>query len=718
VAPAAPTKTAPSAKPLKAAPPKPALPASKAANPGLGPPPPKPARPLPPSARKQAAPAPELARLADGLVVEVEEAAAAPSEPTPTPARTAERERDDALAVPEERVAEPGAAEVAVSEFAVAEVAVAEADVAEVPVAVEAAAEAAAAEGPVAVAEEAVADAAVAEVAAPPALSSTEAPAAATSAPALPAPPKEGAAARARRAEHDTQELLVRSALALPPDDALEPLAPFGRFQLLGRVATGGMAEILLARESTEGAGSRHVIVKVIRGELAEEGEFAKMFLNEGRLAMRLSHPNICTVYECGRHDGRFFMAMEYVHGQTLREVLLRCAERDEKLPIPVILRVFALMAEALEFAHRATDAQGRPLSIVHRDVTPHNIMIRYDGVVKLLDFGVAKAERSQHSTESGALKGKFSYMAPEHAMGTGLDARADIFSLGVCLYEAVTGRRLFHRKTQYDTLKAILESEPPPLSAFRDDVPDRLEDIVLRALAKDADTRYPTAGALQHDLEQLLAEMREVASTSRIRGVMQRLFADEASQWPKLERGDLRERYLPAPASVTPVAAPRTPSRLPMMAAASFVLLLLVAGGGWYALSSGGEETDTASAAGTIRSAAPMGEPARTEPPRELAAPPPSAAIERAPEPAAPPVAVTEPPTLPTPTPENEPNAPAERATDGTLASSSPVTSARPGPRTTPRRPAEGASRPSSSPASTTSGSRRGPVIVTDPGF
>ena len=315
------------------------------------------------------------------------------------------------------------------------------------------------------------------------------------------------------------------------------------------------MAEILLARESTEGGASRNVVIKVVRGEFAEEGDFAKMFLDEGRLAMRLSHPNICTVYECGRSAGKFFMAMEYVHGVTLRSVLVQAAKQRKKLPIPVLLKLFSRVAEALDFAHKVSDSRGTPLDIVHRDVSPHNIMVRFDGVVKLLDFGVAKADSTMKAdTAAGAIKGKFSYMSPEQCAGAKLDERSDIFSLGVCLFEAITGRRLFHRKAQYDTLKAIVEEQAPPLSAFRDDVPDQLEEIVARALTKDVRLRYQSAATLQHDLERLLTDLREVVSTARIGRLMEVLYADPATRTVELDTDPaIFERFAAAVKVVDP---------------------------------------------------------------------------------------------------------------------------------------------------------------------
>ncbi len=495
-----------------------------------------------------------------------------------------------------------------------------------------------------------------------------------------------------RRERESTQEIVLRAASAPPIVEAdVEPFARFGRFGLLGRLATGGMAELLLARESVEGsAGSRYVVIKAIRGEYAEDGEFAKMFLDEGRLAMRLTHPNICTVLECGRHDGRFFMAMEYVHGRTLREVLVRAARRERPLPIPVLLRIFALVAEALDFAHRAKDSQGRKLAVVHRDVSPHNVMLRYDGVVKLLDFGVAKAEHSQHSTQSGALKGKFSYMSPEQAMGGAVDARADIFSLGVCIFEAVTGRRLFHRKAQYDTLKAILESEPPPLSSFRDDVPEGLQKIVSRALAKAPEQRYQRASELQHDLEALLTEMREVASTARIAELMEDLYGDEAQRAPALEVDDeLRARFAEKAEEPAAAEGPVPASRWPLWAALAALAAALAVGGAWAALA--GPDAPEAAAA--------RGETA-PEPP-----PPRPVAEARQPEQAHGLAAESE-------------SGSAPPASDGTLRGSEEAA------QDAPPTPTEEGASPASTPATQrpprerTGRRPRGTVIVTDPGF
>ncbi len=400
---------------------------------------------------------------------------------------------------------------------------------------------------------------------------------------------------------------------SIPPPLALErgPIARFGRFDILGRIAVGGMADLLLARETAEGGASRHAVLKLIRGEFSEDGAFAKMFLDEGRLAMRLSHPAICTVYEVGRESGRFFMAMEFVEGQTLQKVIGRSVSHQELLPLGFLLRLFAQVAEALDFAHNVRDAKGRRLHIVHRDVSPNNIMVRYDGVVKLLDFGVAKAERNQSATVSGAVKGKFSYMSPEQAMSEPVDPRSDIFSLGVCLFEAATGRRLYRRKAQYDVLKAILDEPAPSVLSVRPDLPERLDEIILKALEKDPSDRYQTAADLQHDLEELLAEQRLVVNTRAMAQQMRALFAEEMAAGPELDTGHaVVERFeaLHTHPPATPSQPPASSGRLGWIAAgvAGAAALGLAA---WVALG-----PDAGPAAGSAV-------PAATAPP--VAAPP-----------------------------------------------------------------------------------------------
>lgn len=191
------------------------------------------------------------------------------------------------------------------------------------------------------------------------------------------------------------------------------------------------------------------------------------MFLDEARLAIRLQHPNICPIYEFGEAQGTWFIAMEWVNGVPLGK-LIRKARASGGIPVPVTVRVLAQISEALHYAHRARDEQGELLGIVHRDVSPQNIMVSYSGSVKLLDFGVAKAKSHSARTQAGVVKGKLAYMAPEQCRGEEIDARADVFALGVCLFEALTGRPLYHRGTEFETLKAVMDDPVPSVRSFK----------------------------------------------------------------------------------------------------------------------------------------------------------------------------------------------------------------------------------------------------------
>ncbi len=271
---------------------------------------------------------------------------------------------------------------------------------------------------------------------------------------------------------------------------ALSPIGRIGRYDIVGRLASGGMAEIFLARESGPETVQRHVVVKRVLPHAAEDPKMVDMFVHEARLSMNLSHPNICPIYEFGEASGGFFLAMEWVRGVSLRDLI---DEVKEPLPVDFVVRVFAEIAAALHHAHTRTDGRGQPLAIVHRDVTPENIMIGFDGVPKLLDFGVAKAATQTHKTEAGNLKGKFAYISPEQYQGQILDGRSDVFSLGVSLFEALTGENMYARASEYETVAAIvLDPSVPSARARRPDVPDELDSIVRAALAKERERARP----------------------------------------------------------------------------------------------------------------------------------------------------------------------------------------------------------------------------------
>ncbi len=333
----------------------------------------------------------------------------------------------------------------------------------------------------------------------------------------------------------------------------------FGKYQLVKKLATGGMAEVWLARETGIEGFSRHVVVKKILPHLADDPEFVQMFLNEAKLAARLSHSNIVQIYDFGKQDDTYFIAMEFIRGEDLGRVMRKAWSSGQWIARPLSTRIVASACEGLYYAHSKTDDSGRPLRIVHRDISPQNILISFDGTVKLVDFGIAKAADQHSMTRSGAIKGKFAYMSPEQAAGKPLDHRSDIFAIGLVLYELLTGVRPLKRDSEIATLQAALECAIEPPSAVAD-VPAELDPVVMKALAKAADDRYRDARALQMALEEFLVSQRWVASSVQISELMETLFADRIAEEKK--------SGLPAPVgqdsapSGTPVA-PLPPSQV-----------------------------------------------------------------------------------------------------------------------------------------------------------
>lgn len=317
---------------------------------------------------------------------------------------------------------------------------------------------------------------------------------------------------------------------------SLEPIAKIGRYEVIGRLAVGGMAEIFLARESGPHTVGRHVVLKRILPHVADDERMVDMFIHEARVCMNLQHPHICPIYEFGEDDGTFFLAMEWVRGVSLRELLDRLRR---PLPVPFVIKVFADVAGALHHAHTCTDAAGTPLSIVHRDVNPENLMIGFDGVTKLLDFGVAAAAtKRKHRTEAGNLKGKFAYISPEQYHGKELDGRSDVFSLGVSLYEALTGESLYERASEYETVAAIvLDPEVPSLRDAAPALPQELDDIVQTALAKDRDERYRSADEMQAALLSFARRQGHYVRHADVAAVLRELVPDRVHAEPELDR-------------------------------------------------------------------------------------------------------------------------------------------------------------------------------------
>jgi serine/threonine protein kinase len=281
---------------------------------------------------------------------------------------------------------------------------------------------------------------------------------------------------------------------------------PFGKYLLLRQIAIGGMAEVYLARQSGPAGFEKECVIKRILPSLAADQHFVQMFLDEARIAARLSHPNIVQIFDLGTLSEKdYYLAMEHVPGVDLQQVSDAEEERGGRLPLAVALRIISNVAEGLDHAHRATDSRGELLGLVHRDITPSNIIVSVDGAAKILDFGIAKAVARQERTEVGVIKGKIPYMSPEQVQGEALDHRSDLFSLGTMLYQLTTGRRPFDGQNAAELSLKILYEQPPAPEDLVQNYPPQLGEIVRRALNKRKAERFGSARELQEALDELL---------------------------------------------------------------------------------------------------------------------------------------------------------------------------------------------------------------------
>lgn len=294
---------------------------------------------------------------------------------------------------------------------------------------------------------------------------------------------------------------------AVRPESSPQAL---GRYELVERIAAGGMSEVFLARQSGAGGFEKRVVIKRILPNLAVNRSFVKMFLDEARLAARISHPNVVQTLDVGQLGAEYFIALEYVRGIDLNRLLELAAHLQMPLEPQIAARVVADACNGLHAAHTSTDELGKLQPIVHRDVSPHNILISTEGVVKLTDFGIAKVANSRRGTPTKAVKGKLTYLAPELLRGqsTALDPRIDVFAAGVVLYQCLTLRHPFKRSSEVQVLRAILEDPIPPPSLNRHDLPSELDGIVERALARDLARRYATAAEFADQLEAVISKL------------------------------------------------------------------------------------------------------------------------------------------------------------------------------------------------------------------
>lgn len=373
-----------------------------------------------------------------------------------------------------------------------------------------------------------------------------------------------------------------------------------GRYILCYELASGGMATVYLARAPGLAGFEKLVAMKLIHPHLAKEQEFIDMFLDEARIAARIDHPNVCGVFDFGEADGTYFLAMEYLSGETLSRItraLARATPPAEEPHRSALLAHIAQQAcEGLHAAHELRDDDGELARVVHRDVTPQNLFVGFDGSVRIVDFGVASATGRVHQTNAGTLKGKFAYMSPEQLQRRDVERQSDIFSLGVCLWEMLTLRRLFHRDTEYETLKSVLEGPIPAPSTVREGIPAALDAIVLRALERDPAARYETARDFGRELGSFVAscggssaaDVAELMTTLFPRGRQKRRDLVERARALDPEVPSTSRIVAMQTSTVSKRANVETPSgsRLGRIVAMAVFLLAVLGGAAWAALS------------------------------------------------------------------------------------------------------------------------------------
>jgi len=353
-----------------------------------------------------------------------------------------------------------------------------------------------------------------------------------------------------------TQRIPVMSGL----EDPSEPGERFGQYTLLERIAAGGMAEVWKARMRGVEGFQKTVAIKKILPHMTDNLEFISMFVDEAKLAAQLSHPNIVHIYDLGKIGREYYIAMEYVEGKDLRSLLNAARRKGAPLPLGLALLIAARLASALEYAHRKRDFEDRELGLVHRDVSPQNVLLTFEGDVKLCDFGIAKAVSKAGHTQMGALKGKLQYMSPEQAWGRPVDSRSDIFSLGVVTFEMITGEKLFPGDTEISVLEAVRQGRIRPPRQVNPAVPLDVEEIVLRAVAADPQDRFQSAGELKTRIESILSALAPAPSHTDLAFYIHRVLDTEPAAEP-----DFNQATPPAPAATATAAAASAPAPPPV---------------------------------------------------------------------------------------------------------------------------------------------------------
>ena len=333
--------------------------------------------------------------------------------------------------------------------------------------------------------------------------------------------------------ENDRSELSTRPRRLSVGTRAPERVPPerIGRYELCFELASGGMARVYLARTQGNPGFQKLVALKRIHPHLASESEYVEMFLDEARIASRITHPHVCSVFDFGEADGEYYIAMEYLLGEPLsrlhRRVIADVDQRTSPLLAPRMARVIAHACEGLHAAHELRDSDGESLRVVHRDVSAENLFVTYDGTTQVVDFGIAHARQRVHHTKAGQVKGTFPYMAPEQMTAAAVDRRIDIWALGAVLWELLTLRRLFLRDTDVNTMYAVLSSEILPPSDYRSGIPPELDEIVLKALKRNPEERWQTTREMGQALRRYLANQEELVGPAELADWMEELFPD-----------------------------------------------------------------------------------------------------------------------------------------------------------------------------------------------
>ncbi|MFO0600934.1 MAG: serine/threonine-protein kinase [Myxococcaceae bacterium] len=343
---------------------------------------------------------------------------------------------------------------------------------------------------------------------------------------------------------------------------APSPLGSLGKYTLVRKLAVGGMAEVFLARADGPMGFAKKCVVKRILPHFNDDQRFIEMFLGEARLAAELNHPNLVQIFDFGQHNGQYFIAMEFIDGPNTRVLNQACRRELGAMDFGTAARIISLAAEGLHYAHELRDEHGTFLNLVHRDISPDNILVSRSGAVKVVDFGIAKASTQPHLTKSGMIKGKMAYMPPEQLAREPLDRRADLFALGIVLYELITGGMPFDATSEVSIIQAIMSVKPlERATVYRPDCPPALEAIVTRCLEKDREKRYPSCRELQGDLEKFIQSTGKAVGTREIGALVEQLMPPEPAA-PKTGPGvDDPSRSGPRPQLPVGMDRPTRPS-------------------------------------------------------------------------------------------------------------------------------------------------------------